>query len=141
MIEAGIFQLLKATGPVTDIVGTNIFPLWKKDMPNPSVVFQGVTGMAVTSLDGENQLRVRRFQFDCYTPAASYFIARELSDAVRAALVPISGAHGYPYTLPDGTVVQSATVHLDLDMPVEQGSGGYVARALLDIEFAFVTPS
>lgn len=139
MIESGLYQQLKAASNVTALVGENIFPLWRKDMPIPAILFQGVTGTAINSMGGESRLRIRRFQFDCYAPAAAYLTSRQISDAVRAALVPqSSNAAAYPYNLPDGTEIQSATVHIDMDMPVETGSGGYLSRALLDIEFVHI---
>lgn len=138
MIESGLFEKLKADPTITGMVGSNIFPLWRKDMPVPAVVYQAVTGSAVHSLDGESPLRTRRFQFDCYASAANYFTSRQLSDAVRAVLVPRSGNAGYPYALSDGTEIQEATVMIDMDMPVEIGSGGYLSRALIDIEFGYI---
>ena len=144
MIENGIFEALAADAGIGAILpspaANNIYPLlMDKDYALPAIVFQGISSTSINSLDGENVTQSKRFQFDCY--AKDYFTARKLSRAVKAVFIPVSDGSGqvtFPYQLPDGSQIQSAMVHMDIDSPFEEGEGGYVRRALLDVEFYYV---
>jgi uncharacterized protein DUF3168 len=139
MIEIGIYQALRDDPTVGNLVGTKIFPvLMPKDTVLPAVVYFTASRGSVNSLDGANPLEFGRIQFDCY--ARDYLASRQLSKSVRDLLVPLNdAAAGFPYDLPDGSQVQSAIVHLDIDSPFEWGEAGTIYRALLDIEFGFIS--
>jgi hypothetical protein len=141
MIEAGIYQALRDDPTVSGLVGTNIFQVMlPKDTILPAVVYLFVSRGSVNSFAGANPLEFGRIQFDCY--ARTYAGTKGLSRAVRDRLVPLNDAPvGFPYDLPDGSQVQSALVHLDIDSPFELGEGGFIFRALLDIEFGFIPAS
>lgn len=140
MIEAGLKQYLAADPTVSTIVGNKIYAvLMKKGVPFPAVVYTVVATVPVFSLDGDNRMESKRFQFDSY--AEDYLTSRNLSRAIRSLLVPksdLSGtAQNISYTLPDGTFVGGAIVHEDHDLPFEVGEGGYIFRALLDVQLFF----
>lgn len=141
MIESGIYQALRDDGAVGNLVGNKIFPVMlPKDTILPAIVYLFVSRGSVNSLAGADPLEFGRIQFDCY--ARDYTSTKVLSKAVRDLLVPMDGGPtGFPYSLPDGSEVQSALVHLDVDSPFEIGEGGFIFRALLDIEFGFIPAS
>lgn len=138
MIESGLYQALVADNGVSALLpdpAKNIyFVLMKKDTITPAVVIQGISSTSINTLKGENVTQSKRFQFDCYAP--TYFAARTLARAVKAVFIPASDGSGFlqfPYTLPDGSEIQSAEVMHDIDWPFEEGEGGYQYRALLDL--------
>lgn len=147
MIESGLYRALVLDSGVNSLlpnpVGNNVYLMrMEKDSLTPAIVIQGISSTSINSLIGENQLQTKRFQFDCY--AMSYFVARSLARAVKAVFIPSSDGFGFPqfpYSLPDGTQIQSAMVHMDIDWPFEEGEGGYLYRAMMDIEFGYVEVS
>ena len=144
MIENGIYQAIAAAGPVTDLLSdpTAVFlKMLPKDTALPAIVYQSVGKNSVHSFDGENSLQIKRFQFDAY--AKDPFISRKLLNAIHDLLVPSSSGPqpAFPFTLPDGTVIQSSVVHNDMDAgfePGEPGPYGEVFRTLLDVELAYI---
>lgn len=140
MIEQGLYQQLTADPGVAALVGKRVFgSLMPKDTALPAIVFSVVSSGTVESLKGRNRAEIARVQFDAYAP--NYLDARRLSDRVRDALVPAADDVAddfFPYDLPDGTEIQSAKVHSDVDNPFEIGEGGYVCRSLLDLEFFYI---
>lgn len=139
MIESGFYQALAGDPTITGIVGSNVFLGWRKAMSVPSVVISATSKGSIDSFDGRNQLEIGRFQFDAF--ANDYFTTLRLAEAIKNKFVPLSTqVNNYPYLLPDGSGIASATVHNELDMPEEVGSGGgYLYRRMVDIEFAFVS--
>lgn len=142
MIENGLYRALAedagVSGLLADPVNNVYFVRLGKDVTPPAVVIQGVSSTSINTLLGENETQSKRFQFDCY--AQNYMLSRSLARAVKAIFIPASDGTGFPqfpYTLPDGTQIQSAEVMHDIDWPFEEGEGGYVYRALLDIEFYY----
>lgn len=139
MIETGFYQALIADPSITAFVGSNVFRVFRKAMPVPSVVFTLVSRSPIHSFDGRNGLEIGRYQFDAYASDADTAIG--IADAIKTLLVPLSTlTNNYPYPLPDGSGIASAMIHNEEDMSEEVGSGGgYLFRRLLDIEFSFVS--
>lgn len=147
MIEQGLIQFLKADFGIQQIFSNANFAsprvfgvmLPAKDNQLPAIVFSTVSYRPIESLRGPNILELRRMQFDCY--GRNFIESRQLSKAVKAVLFP-PDADGNPTSLkaqlPDGTGVDATNIILDIDKPYEEGEGGYVFCAVLDIEISFV---
>ena len=115
------------------IYGGGMLP---KDVQLPVVVYQIAASVPIYSLAGDNPTQSKRFQFDGY--AKDYGTLRQLMTAVRSLLLPRSDTgQSVSYGLPDGTFVQGVILHEDHDMGFEVGQGGYVLRALLDLQFTY----
>ena len=143
MIEAGLFQFLRNEPTVNALVGGRIFGVMLPKTPAfPAIVYAMVASVPIESLAGDNPTRARRFQFDCY--ADTYQVSRQVSNAVRRLLVPLSDSSGTTtttsYTLPEGTRIQSARCIHDFDKPYEIGGTDYIFSAFLDILLVFVEP-
>ena len=144
MIHSGLFQYLAADATVSAIVLKRIYGVMlPKNYALPAIVYSSVGSTPVESLGGDNPLRIQRWQFDCY--AEDYFTTQSLKEAVRSLLAPKSDGSGATatvnYELPDGTQILAAQVHLDHDEAFQPGAGGFIFRALLDIQFSFVPSS
>jgi hypothetical protein len=140
VIEQGLFQLLSGDGAIFGMAGKQIHGvLLPKDCPLDALVYSTVSSSQPESLRGPNVLEVRRFQFDSYSK--TFFGSRRLSRAVRNVLCP-PDSDGNPTSLrtllSDGSAIESTRIILDIDKPFQEGSGGYIFCALLDIEIAFV---
>ena len=141
MIEQGLAQYIANDATVSGIIAGRIYggTLLPKDVVFPAVIYQIAASVPIASLGGDNPTRSKRFQFDSY--ARDYLTVRRLSDAVRSVLLFRSDgsgtAAGTSYALPDGTFVRGVILHEDHDMGAEVGPGGYVYRALLDLQFIF----
>ena len=85
MIEQTLVAVLKNNSAVSALVGTRIRPLTLgQDEPLPAVVYQRVSTVPVTSLDGDSGVDAVRIQVSCW--AETYSGARALASAVRAAV-------------------------------------------------------
>lgn len=85
MIEQTLYAVLKNDSAVSALVGTRIYPLvMPQDGLLPAVVYQRVSTVPITSLDGDSGLDAVRMQSSCW--ATTYLGARILADAVRAAV-------------------------------------------------------
>ena len=140
--EDGLYQFLNHDSTIAGLTQGRIYGVMipaKASGIYPCIVHLMVASDPIESLDGDNPTETRRFQFDCYGRTRKE--SRLLSRAVRSLLVPKSDGSGstptVSYDLPDGTHVQSARLHIDQDLPFEVGGGGYVFRALLDIELTY----
>ena len=148
MIESGLYEFLAADSSVSALVQAAgktarihgvMLP---KNYTLPAVVYLTATYRPIDSMRGPNKLETRRFQFDCYARDPNGFIiSRQLSRAMRNALCP-PDADGNPTSLkavlPDGSGVDSTKIIMDFDKPYEEGEGGYIYCATLDIEISFV---
>jgi hypothetical protein len=144
VIENALYQALSQSAAVTDLLSDSTAVFYKmmpKDTVLPAIVYQSVGKNSVHSFDGENELQMKRFQFDAY--AVDPFVSRQLLNAIHDLLVPSSSGPqpAFPFTLPDGTEIQSSVVHNDMDAgfePGEPGPYGEVFRTLLDVELAYI---
>jgi hypothetical protein len=148
VIESGLRQFLASDGTVSGMVqaaggNARIYGVMlPKDYKLPAIVFSTVAYRNIDSMRGPNALEMRRFQFDCYAP--DFDTSRALSRAVRNVLCP-PDADGNPTslkaTLPDGSGIDATQIIMDMDKPYEEGGGGYIFCALLDVEISFVNAS
>lgn len=145
MIEQGLYQFLANDRGVSALVtaGGGQARIYGVMLPKtyvlPAIVHSSVASHNIESLRGPNNLEQRRFQFDCY--GKTFIDSRKLSKAVKNALCPLD-SDGNPTSLkaqlPDGSGVDSTRILVDIDKPYEEGEGGYIFCALLDIEIAFM---
>src|SRR5690349_11736819 len=99
MIESGLYQALVNDGTISSLVHSNVFRVFRKAMPVPSIVFQLVSRGSIDSFDGRNALEIGRYQFDAYAPDADTVV--NIADAIKTLFVPLSSlSHNYPYQLP-----------------------------------------
>jgi Protein of unknown function (DUF3168) len=129
VLETGLFQLLTVTDAITHLCANRVFfvKMPGKETVLPSVVFQVITARSVSSAQGFSHFRFVHVQFDSY--ATNYTDAVTLSNALRARLASFSGP------LPDGTIIHGSIVLNEMDQPYEAGTGGYIFRRILEIEF------
>jgi len=145
VIESGLYQFLAADGNVSGMVQASggqarIYGVMlPKNYLLPAIVYMSAASRTIESLKGPNALEMRRFQFDCY--GQTYAQSRLLSRYVRNALCPLDN-NGEPTSLravlPDGSGVDATQILIDIDKPYQEGEGGYIFCALLDVEIAFV---
>lgn len=144
MIEQGLYQLLASNYSVGAMVGgvqaARIYGVMlPKNYVLPAIVYSTVAYRNIESLRGPNLLEMRRFQFDHY--GRTFAESRLLSRAVRNALCPLDG-NGDPTSLravlADGSGIDATQIIMDMDKPYEEGEGGYIFCAVLDVEIAFV---
>jgi len=133
MIEEGIYRFLTSDGNVSALIGTRAYEQSLPESPSlPLVVFWTVTEMPLDSLDGENILKTRRIQFDCYANKARD--ARQLQGKVRAALEAIAlGA-----TFQESSVILSTRILLGGDKGIEPGAGGTLFCSYVEVELSFI---
>jgi hypothetical protein len=141
--EEGLYQFLTNDLTVRGLVGNRVYSgMLPKGYVLPAIVHSMIAASPFESLLGDNPTEIRRFQFDCF--AKDHRTTRILSHALRSLLVPKSDGSGSTqdasFALPDGTFVQSSRLHIDQDLAFEEGSGGYIYRALLDIEISYMNP-
>lgn len=133
MIEEGLYRFLTGNADVSALIGTRAYEDALPPSPKmPAVVYFGVTSTPIDSLDGENGLKTRRFQFDCYANKSRD--AKGLKGTVRAAFEAIATGT----TFPESSEVLSARIMLDMDKPFEPGPGGTIFCSVLDIELSFI---
>jgi hypothetical protein len=142
VIEVGIYQALSADPTLSSLFPAGSTNVFRRLMPKgtilPAVVFMKVFGEGVNSFDGANAAQIRRYQFDSY--ARDPETVSQMSAAIRALFIPSSSIPGgFPYRLPDNTLIQSAVLKMEMDETFFAGEGGlYDYRDLVDIEFGFV---
>ena len=87
MIETHIYSALSSSQAITDIAGTNIFPLVLPDSPTlPAITYQIISAMARPTFNTSGMTRYR-VQIDCWSSQAQgYAAASALRDAVIATL-------------------------------------------------------
>jgi hypothetical protein len=132
MFEKGLYELLTQDAGVSALVGSRVyFILQPKGTIVPSVVLSIVATGDNYTFAGASGLRSALVQVDGY--ASSYYDSRAVSRSVRLLL------ENYAGNLPDAgaTPVLGCIVEKDWDMPFEEGSKGFVYRALLEVRFIY----
>lgn len=121
MLEAGLYSHLAANAGVSALVSTRIYPLLLPQEPTlPALVYQRIsTNPLGHSQDGPNHLARVRMQLRCH--GATLLAAKQLADAVRAAL------DGYSGTM--GTVTVLSCFRADEGDDDEPETGTYSVRA------------
>lgn len=134
MLEQAIYNLLRNTPAITDIVSDRVhLGILPKQPVYPCVRLYVSGSSAVQSADGTNALNSKRISFDCYCPYLQYVKAHALSDTLLLLLQDLRG------TLSDGTqICGTLTVNDGLDLPVEVGTGGYVHRTMVEVKFWYL---
>lgn len=88
MVESLISTLLHGSAGITDIVGQHIHHVLRpENETGAAIVFQRISTVPVTSLDGESGLDSVRMQIKCFgaTHLEAFQIADEIRDAVKAS--------------------------------------------------------
>lgn len=119
MIEEGLYQFLKQNTALTAVLAPKN-SIYMGHVPEsaqfPCLMFEKVSGVYDTTLDGPSGYVVRRYQFNCYgkdnltTPGSGYVAAQRLADTLRQQLNGLVG------TLPDNTKLFNAILDNDLDL-------------------------
>jgi hypothetical protein len=132
MLEDDIFALLSTDASIQSAMGgqNNVYVGYvpKGSQISPSLVIQIPATTRLKGSDGTNALTMKRVQVDCRHVMAG--VARKMGEAVIALLKDLSGS------LPT-TNVQGVIPGKEMDMPIEPGDSGYVARRLTDFDFWF----
>lgn len=119
MVEEFIYDRLKESGTVTNIVGTKIYPqLAPQNAALPYVTYQRIDTPRLRSLDGPVGLASPRVQIDCWS--ARYKEAKQLGEAIRKMLDGFKGSYG-------GEVVQGVFLEDERDafeLPVHANEVG-----------------
>jgi hypothetical protein len=137
MLSEGLFNLIISTPEIADIVGNGGSPpqfsvhmgSLRKGYWLPSIRMSAVTSSPIVCNDGTASLAYQRWQFDSI--AANYLDAQRLKDALKGLL------NDYVGTLGEGTVIYSSILKMELDSPMEEASGGYAFRSVLDYQFGY----
>ena len=135
MIEHGLLQLVAQDSGVSALVGAKVYwILAPKGAVVPYVVLSRVVTKNFYDMTGATGLQEGLFQIDCY--ATDFYASRAISKAVRDLLKSYRG------TLPemDNTRLQAAFIDKDWDLPYQEGSKGFVYRAMLHVRVEFEQP-
>jgi Protein of unknown function (DUF3168) len=127
MIEKGLFQLIQSDSSITSLVsatnGNGVYwILAPKAATFPLIVVSRIATTDTNTVAGDVGFRNALFQVDCY--AGDYYTSRSVAAAVRELL------ESYKGTLADGTVVNAVFQTKDWDFPYEEGSVGFIYRAM-----------
>jgi hypothetical protein len=130
-VEKGLFQLIQSNAGISSLVnmanGKGLYwILAPKSSSFPLIVLTRVATTDTIAMAGDLGFRNALFQVDCY--AGDFYTTRAVAAAVRELLESYSG------TLPDtdSTVVNAVLQTKDWDYPYEEGSVGFVYRAMLE---------
>jgi hypothetical protein len=131
VIEQGLFKLIQSDAGVSALVtmtkGNGLYwILVPKGAMYPVIVLQRVVTNDVHTMGGDPGIREALFQVDCYS--SQYLNARAISTAVRNCLEYYKGV----LSDSDSTVVESILTSKDWDLSYEEGSVGFVYRAMLE---------
>jgi hypothetical protein len=132
MISKGLYMLLTQDPDTSAVVGTRVyFVLMPKGVAVPAVVLTNITTSDLYDAAGNTGKREGLWQIDCF--AANYQDAAALQSTVRNLLKDYTG------NLPDAsaTPVIATFIEKDWDMPYEEGTKGFVYRALLEVRFHY----
>lgn len=135
MIEKGLFQLIQSDANIASLVTTTngagvYWVLMPKGAAVPCIVLSRTATQDTLTMQGATPLRGALMQLDCY--GANYYSSRALSTVTRKLIESFAGS------LPDGTSMQGALITKDWDMPYEEGSTGFVYRAMLEFRVWYV---
>ena len=130
-VEKGLFQLIQGDPTVSSLVtmanGAGVYwILAPKGATYPLIVLGTVSTSDTITFGGDAGFRNALFQIDCY--ASSFYQSRSIAKAVRNVLKSYRG--NLPDT--DSTAVAGVLQTKDWDMPYEEGSTGFIFRAMLE---------
>jgi len=92
-IEQAIKKELLADSGITDLIGERLYYVKSpQDVISPYVVFLKASGPREYSHGGASKLARPRFQFSCF--ATTYYVAKQIAEAIRAAIEAFSGTMG-----------------------------------------------
>lgn len=118
MIEEGLFQFLKTNDEIDAVLPSEngiFMGFVPEEAKYPCVMFEKVSGVHDTTLDGPSGYVIRRYQFTCYgkdtqnAPGSGYILAQQLADVIRQQMNGLTG------TLPDGTLLFNMILDNELD--------------------------
>jgi hypothetical protein len=126
-VEKGLFQLVQSNAGIASLVTTTngngvYWILAPKAATFPLIVLSRVATDDTIAMAGDLGFRGALFQVDSY--AGDFYTSRAVAAAVRELL------ESYKGTLPDGTVVDAVLQEKDWDFPYEEGSVGFIYRAM-----------
>jgi hypothetical protein len=134
VIETDLYQLLSENQTVLDALGdrNNVFlGMIPKDQPDTPAIVVRTPGASYlkSTPDGTLNMVGKKVQIDSYH--AQYTKSITISNVVRDLLKDFIG----PLST---TTVRSVVITQDMDMPYEQGPGGYVFRRMLEFHVWYV---
>ena len=92
-IEQATLKELLADSGVTNLIGERLYYVKApQDVTKPYVVFFKASGPREYSHNGASALARPRFQFSCF--ATTYYQAKQIAEAIRAAIEAFSGTMG-----------------------------------------------
>lgn len=92
-IEQAIKKELMVASGVTDLISTRLYYVRApQNVTKPYVVFFKVSAPREYSHNGVSGLAQSRFQFSCF--ATTYYVAKQITEAIRAAIEAFSGTMG-----------------------------------------------
>jgi len=92
-IEQAIKKELLADSGIKSLIGERLYYVKApQDVAKPYVVFLKASGPREYSHDGASKLARPRFQFSCF--AMTYYEAKQIAEAIRAAIEAFSGTMG-----------------------------------------------
>lgn len=136
MVDKGLYQLLTQDSGVSALVGTNVFwILAPKASSFPLVVLDWVATSDTIAFQGDLGFRNGLLQVSCY--ASQHYPSRQIAQAVRNLLKSYKG------NLPDAdaTAVAGVLQTKDWTQVYEEGSVGFVYRAMLEFRIWFYDSS
>jgi hypothetical protein len=136
-LPQGLFNLMISTPEIAELVTNGATPpqfsihmgTLDKGYWLPAIRFSVITSTPIVTNSGTASLTYERIQFDCM--AVEYLDAQSLKDALKGLL------NDYVGVLGEGTVIYSSILMMERDNPLEEGTGGYVFRSVLEYEFGF----
>lgn len=132
MIEQGLYQLITETSSITSLVNGVYWVLAAGKAAVPYIVLSRVATGDTYTMAGATGFRDSVWQVDCY--ATDFYTSRRIAHAVRMLLESYTG------TLPDtdATIVDAVFTEKDWDMPYEEGTKGFVFRAMLEFRIWYM---
>ena len=92
-IEQALSKELLAVDGVTDLIAQRLYYVKApQNVTKPYVVFFKASGPREYSHDGASNLARPRFQFSCF--ATTYYVAKQIAEAIRAVIEAFSGTMG-----------------------------------------------
>lgn len=125
MIEEGLYKFLLANDALKALLppDTGVYMGFvPASAQYPCLMFQKVSGVHDTTMDGPSGYVIRRYQFTCLgkedssIPGSGFVSAQRLADTLRQQLNGLAET-----TLPDGTLLFNAILDNELDLYDEEG--------------------
>src|SRR5579872_7448125 len=139
MLEQGLYHLLVTDSGIQAVAPNVYLGILPKQYQTPCIRLQNVGSENIVTMDSTAALRAKRMQFDCYAPLGQYVKAHQIALAVKALLQDYRG------NLVDDSnnvlaTITASEVLMELDEPLEEGTGGFLHRTVVDINFWFTEP-